>query len=131
MNNQLLEQTDQKFRRYLRSTGQNGSHHRRAVLEAFLENTSPVTAKDILYQVNKGSMNVSFSAVYRTVVLLVRSGLAFEILSEDGSAKRYTHQLTIAECAHAHLICKDCGAIVKMEGSEPRIGALGSPRIAS
>ena len=127
MNNQLLEQTDQKFRRYLRSTGNHGSHHRRAVLEAFLENTSPVTAKDILYQVNKGSMNVSFSAVYRTVVLLVRSGLAFEILSEDGSAKRYTHRLAIAECAHAHVICKNCGATVETAKND----GLGSPRIAS
>jgi hypothetical protein len=29
------------------------------------------------------------------------------------------------------VFCQDCGAIVKMEGSEPEIGALGSPRIAS
>ena len=108
----LFEQTDQKFRQYLKSAGMGTTHHRAAVLQAFLENTKPVTAEEILYQVKKRNMSISFHCVYRTLKLLITSGLASEILSEDGSARRYTHELAVAQCTHQHLVCKDCGAVI-------------------
>jgi Fe2+ or Zn2+ uptake regulation protein len=109
----LFEQTDQKFREYLRNAGLGSTHHRAAVLQAFLQNPKPVTAEELLYQVKKGNFSVSFHCVYKTLKLLIRSGLAFEILSEDRSARRYTHELAVAQCSHQHLVCKDCGAVVE------------------
>lgn len=108
----LFEQTDQKFRQYLRSAGLGSTHHRAAVLHAFLENTKPVTAEQLLYQLKQGNMSVSFHCVYKTLKLLIKSGLASEILSEDGSARRYTHELAVAQCGHHNLVCKDCGAVI-------------------
>ena len=59
------------------------------------------------------NFNVSFHAVYETMTVLVESGLAKEIIPDDGSARQYTHKLTIAQCSHAHLVCKDCGAVIE------------------
>ena len=111
--NPLVEQANHRFLEYLRGTGQKyGTRHREAVLQAFLGNTKPVTAKDIHYQVKAVNISVSFHCVYKTMGLLVKSGLAQEIIPEDGSARLYTHELVIAQCSHAHLVCKDCGAVV-------------------
>ena len=112
MNNQLLEQVDHRFLAYLRSTGRTSTRHRATILQVFLGNSKPVTAKDVHYQVKAVNFNVSFHCVYQTMTLLVRSGLAREIIPEDGSARLYTHELAIAQCSHTHLVCKDCGAEV-------------------
>ena len=108
----LVGQVDHRFREYMRKTGQKGTRHRETVLHAFLGNTKPVTAKDILYQVKTINFNVSFHCVYKTMGLLVKSGLAQEIIPNDGSARLYTHELAIAQCTHQHLFCKDCGAVI-------------------
>ena len=113
MNSQLFQQVDQQFLEYLRSTRQKGAHRRAAILQAFLQNTKPVTARDVHYQVKAMDQNVSWHSVYATLALLVQSGLAKEILSNDGTARRYTHDIAIAQCSHAHLACKDCGATVE------------------
>ena len=112
MNSQLFEQVDHKFLAYLRSTGRTSTHHRATILQVFLQNTKPVTAKDVHYQVKAVNFNASFYCVYQTLTLLVKSGLAKEIFPEDGSARLYTHELAIAQCSHEHLVCKDCGAVV-------------------
>jgi Fe2+ or Zn2+ uptake regulation protein len=52
------------------------------------------------------------SWIYKTLKLLIKSGLASEILSEDGSARRYTHELAVAQCGHKNLVCKDCEAVI-------------------
>ena len=117
--NPLFGQVDHKFRTYLRDKGLSGTRHRQAILEAFLRNTKPVTAKDIHFQVKAVTFAVSFHCVYKTMTLLVKSGLAQEIIPDDGSARLYTHELAIAQCDHAHLVCKDCGAVIEaMDGGQ-------------
>ena len=113
MNNPLFEQADHRFMAYLRSAGKSGTRHRAAILQTFPANTKPVTAKDVHYAVKAMNFNVSFHCVYQTMTLLVESGLAQEVFPDDGSARQYTHELTIAHCTHSHLVCKDCGATVE------------------
>ena len=112
MNSQLFEQVDRQFREYLRSTRQKGTHRRAAILQVFLQNTKPVTSKDVLYQVKAVDRNVSWHCVYQTLQALVKSGLAQEIIPDDGTGRRYTHDIAIAQCSHMHLVCKDCGATI-------------------
>ena len=112
MNNPLFQQIDDRFREYLRSNGIRGTHHRATILQVFLENTKPVTAKDIHYGVKAVNLNVSYHCVYQTMGLLVKSGMAKEIIQDDGTARRYTHDIAMAECKHEHCVCRDCGATV-------------------
>jgi Fe2+ or Zn2+ uptake regulation protein len=113
MNSQLFEQVDRQFREYLRSTRQKGTHHRAIILQVFLQNTRPVTSKDVLYQVKAIDRSVSSYCVRQTLQLLVKSGLAQVIIPDDGTARRYMHELAIAQCSHAHLVCKDCGVVIQ------------------
>jgi Fe2+ or Zn2+ uptake regulation protein len=118
MSNPLFEQTDHRFLEYLRSIGQNGTRHRATILQIFLNNSKPVTAKEVHYQVKAVNFNASFHCVYKTLGLLVKSGLASEITPDDGRARQYTHELAVANCAHKHVVCKDCGTIIT--GKEER-----------
>ena len=122
MNTQLFEQADQQFRKYLHGLGglnrKRGTHHRAMILQVFLQNTKPVTSYDVLYQVKAVDRNISTTCVYQTFKLLVQSGLAKEIIPEDGSARLYTHDIAMAQCSHAHLVCKDCGAVVENREAE-------------
>jgi Fe2+ or Zn2+ uptake regulation protein len=69
--------------------------------------------QEVHYQVKAVNFNVSRHCVYQTLRLVVNSGLATEIIPEDGSARLYTHELAIAQCSHVHLVCKDCGTAVE------------------
>jgi Fur family ferric uptake transcriptional regulator len=115
----LVGQVDHRFRQYLREQGHKGTHHREAILQVFLGNSKPVTAKELHYQVKAAQVNVSFHCIYQTMKLLVKSGLAREIIPEDGSARVYTHEIAIAKCDHAHLACKDCGAVIEVLDGMP------------
>ena len=80
-----------------------------------MENTKPVTAKEIHYGVKAVNLSVSYHCVYQTMGLLVRSGLAKEIVQDDGTARKYTHELAIAQCTHSRLVCTHCGATVEQQ----------------
>jgi len=115
----LCQQVDEKFREYLHGLGKRGrgrkrgTHHRAMILQVFLQNTKPVTSNDVLYQVKAVDRNISAACVYQTFKLLVQSGLVKEIIPADGSARLYAHDIAMAQCSHAHLVCKDCGAVVE------------------
>ena len=114
--NPLFQQVDAKLQEYLRRLGRKSTHGRATILQVFLQNTKPVTAKDVHYQVKAVNHNISWHCVYQTLGLLVRSGLAHEIIPDDGTARRYTHDIAIAQCSHVHLVCKDCGAVIAGHG---------------
>jgi Fur family transcriptional regulator, ferric uptake regulator len=82
-----------------------GTRQRSVVLSVFLNTPKPVS----LYPVKKEDLNVSLGSVYRTLKLIVASGLATQISSADGVA-RYRHELNL--CSHQHLVCKDCGEAI-------------------
>jgi Fur family transcriptional regulator, ferric uptake regulator len=90
-----------------------GTRQRSVVLSVFLNTPKPVSASELLYPVKKEDLNVSLGSVYRTLKLIVASGLATQISSADGVA-RYRHELRheLNLCSHQHLVCKDCGEAI-------------------
>jgi Fur family ferric uptake transcriptional regulator len=69
--------------------------------------------------VQKVNSKIGYATVYRTLKLLLDSGLAAERKFEDGQT-RYEH--ADPEEHHDHLICLSCGDILEFE--EERIEAL-------
>jgi Fe2+ or Zn2+ uptake regulation protein len=118
MNSETSPVAERTFQLYLRSIGMKGTHQRSVVLRVFLKVTKPVSASELLYPVKQEDLNVSFHCVYRTLKLIVASGLVTEIRSGDG-VMRYAHEMT-AHCGHQHLVCKDCGASVGSENTNPQ-----------
>ena len=112
MTPEILAEMEKQFTQKLRSLGKNGSRQRNIVLRAFLRQEKPVSAQELLYPVKQEDISVSFGTVYHTLRLLVACGLAREIVSAAHSTK---YERATVQCNHAHLVCKDCGAIIQAQ----------------
>jgi Fur family transcriptional regulator, ferric uptake regulator len=113
MNDPLSKQMEDRFAQYLRSAGMSWNLQRRTALRALFRAKKPVTARELAYIAKEENASISSTTVYRIVKLLVASGVAVETKSADGFAL-YGPAPT-EPCSHAHLVCKDCGAVVKQE----------------
>lgn len=84
-------------------------------------------AYDIYERLRAKRRPVSLATVYRTLRLLVTSGLVSQIdLGEDHS--HYEHDA--AKVGHGHLICLSCGAVREFAdaGIRATIGRIGAER---
>ena len=83
---------------------------RRAVLNAFIECENHVSAEELYNLVTAIEPKVGLATVYRTLALLIQSGLASELDFGDGQ-KRYEHKYM--HIHHDHMICTECGKIIE------------------
>ena len=100
--------------RGLRSTGQ-----RQLICEVFFASREHASLDDILLRVRAENPRVGYATVYRTMKMLVESGVAHERKFADGVTR---YELRDMETHHDHLICLNCGKIVEFK--EPRIEEL-------
>jgi Fur family ferric uptake transcriptional regulator len=99
--------------------GLKNSAQRQTVLEAFVDTEGHIDAQglyDILRRQGKG---IGYATVWRTLKLLVKSGLAREVRLA-GKETRFEH--LYAHSHHDHLVCLGCGRAI--EFLEPRIEEL-------
>ena len=92
----------------LRKTGQ-----RDAIIEAAFSTTEHYTAEDLLALARQIDPAVSRATVYRTLPLLVESGLLKEM--DFGKDYKYYDPNYVDHPTHNHLICVDCDKIVEFE----------------
>ncbi len=102
-------------RRGLRSTAQ-----RRLILDRLFEIGGHFTADDLIADVRKADASVGSATVYRTLRMLVESGLLHEHRFVDHEGTRF--ELKLSDDHHDHIICLECGAIREFE--EPLIEQL-------
>jgi Fur family ferric uptake transcriptional regulator len=100
--------------RGLRSTGQ-----RQVICDVFFASREHASLDDILLRVRSRNPRVGYATVYRTMKLLVESGVANERRFADGVTR---YEPCDVETHHDHLICLNCGKIVEFK--EPRIERL-------
>jgi len=84
---------------------------RKTIVETFLEAEGHFPAEDLAEMVKKKMPDLGQATVYRTLKLLVDSGLADTIDPGDGAIlyeHRYGHD------HHDHLICLQCGRKVEI-----------------
>ncbi len=112
--------TDYMAQRGLRSTGQ-----RRIIIESFLSSPGHLTLDQLLVQVKAVDARIGYATVYRTMKMLVDSGIVHEHRFGDGFTR---FELTDSNSHHDHLICVRCGSITEFE--EPLIEEL-QQRIAA
>jgi Fur family ferric uptake transcriptional regulator len=102
-------------RRGLRSTSQ-----RRLILDRLFEIGEHFTADDLIADVRKADPSVGSATVYRTLRMLVESGLLQEHRFADNEGTRF--ELNVSDEHHDHIICLTCGKIREFE--EPLIEQL-------
>src|SRR6188768_4119905 len=100
----------ERWRAYISDRRLNTTAQREAIVEQFLRTRDHVSIDELLGKVRKRQPKVGYATVYRTLKLLVDSGLAVERQFGDGQA-RY-------EIVHDHLICMKCGLILEFEDDD-------------
>jgi Fur family ferric uptake transcriptional regulator len=116
MNNgkQTKDSQFEQFARYLRARGLKFTKERQSILQAAFATHSHFEVDDLLFQLRNSNQRVSKATIYRTLPLLVQSGLLREVHDDD----KHTHYEHIyGHAHHDHLICLDCGKIIEFNNS--------------
>jgi len=103
----------ERWRTYLQDRRLNVTAQREAIVEQFLRTRDHVSIDELLTKVRKRQPRVGYATVYRTLKLLVDSGLAVERQFGDGQAR-----FEVVGDHHDHLICVKCGLILEFEDDE-------------
>lgn len=98
------------FRDYLRDHNLPVTAQRLAVAEVVLRGDRHLSADDVAREVAARGISVGTATVYRTLDVLVRSGLAVERDFAEGF-KRYEPARDVPH--HEHLRCSRCGRVVE------------------
>ena len=103
----------ERWRAYIQDRKLNTTAQREAIVELFLKTKDHISIDELLTRVRKRQPKVGYATVYRTLKLLVDSGLAIERQFGDGQA-RYE----VVGDHHDHLICMKCNLILEFEDDE-------------
>lgn len=103
----------ERWRSYIQDKRLNVTAQREAIVEQFLRTRDHVSIDELLTKVRKRQPKVGYATVYRTLKLLVDSGLAVERQFGDGQAR-----FEVVGDHHDHLICIKCGLILEFEDNE-------------
>lgn len=103
------------FRDYLYTLGLKYTLERETVLTEAFDIHDHFEAEDLLFRIRKKGKRVSKGTVYRTLKLLVDSGLVREVVFTD---KHLHYEHVYGHKHHEHLICNDCGRIINFYRQE-------------
>ena len=98
----------ERWRGFLHANRMNTTQQRELIVDLFLRCREHVSIDELLSRVRKRNKRVGYATVYRTLRLLVESGLAHQRQFGDGQA-RYE----VAGEHHDHLICVECGFVLE------------------
>ncbi len=104
---------------YLASKGLKSTRQRDVIVETFLKLPGHWSVEDVWSRVRQADARISVATVYRTMKLLVESGLAHSRNFGDGQTR---YEAAQGRDHHDHLICTNCGSIIEFE--DDRIESL-------
>jgi Fur family ferric uptake transcriptional regulator len=108
----------ESFRAFLKSRGHRVTREREAIAEAVLVNRGHFDV-DELFLALKGQAGVSKASIYRTIPILIESGLLAAVYLENGHMH---YERVYGREHHSHLRCTSCSRI--FEFSVPQLPAL-------
>ena len=104
------------FRRYLREQGLPVTQQREAVADIVFSSTGHLSVEDIEAALKGQGERIGTATIYRTMEILVRSGLVEEHDFGEGF-KRYEH-LFGQQPIHEHLICTNCSRVIEFQSPQ-------------
>ncbi len=104
------------FRRYLREQGLPVTQQREAVAEVVFASEEHLSVEEIEAALRERGEKTGKATVYRTLEMLVKSGLVAERDFGEGF-KRYEH-LFGQQPVHGHMICDECGKVTEIQEDE-------------
>jgi len=103
----------QRIYDYIEQKGLRKTTQRDAIIEAAFSTSEHYTAEDLLRMAKKIDRSISRATVYRTLPLLVESGVLREM--DFGKEFKFYDPNYNDHPTHNHLICVDCDRIVEFE----------------
>ena len=104
------------FGRYLREQGLPVTQQRMAVADAIFSSSRHQSVEDLESVLRAKNFRMGKATIYRTLDLLVRSGMVEEHDFGEG-LKRYEHRLS-KDPVHHHLICTESGEVIEFRSEE-------------
>ena len=97
---------------HIRGYGYRMTVQREAVLEVMTKSREHLSAEDIYHQLHKIYPNIGLTTIYRTLELLVDTGLVYKFDFGDGRARYEISEGPDSHDHHHHLVCTCCGRII-------------------
>ena len=106
------------FARYLREQGLPVTQQRLAVARCLFTSSRHQSVEDLDTVLRQNDLRLGKATIYRTLDLLVRSGLVEEHDFGEGF-RRYEHRLS-RDPVHHHLVCIESGEVIEFRSEELR-----------
>ena len=104
------------FRRFLREQGLPVTQQREVIAEVVFGSPKHLSVEEIEEELRKRGERIGKATIYRTLEMLVKSGLVAERDFGEGF-KRYEH-LFGQSPVHEHLVCTECGNVTEIQDPE-------------
>ncbi|MDP3919368.1 MAG: transcriptional repressor [Candidatus Omnitrophota bacterium] len=105
----------QAFRELLAEKGLKFTYERKGILEEVMKLNSHFDADSFYAQLKKKGLRTSRDTVYRTLPLLLESGV---IQKSVGEGKREFFERTSGKGHHDHMVCVRCKHIIEFHSEE-------------
>ena len=103
------------FKKYLEPQGLKLTRERESLLREIFATHYHFEADELLFRLKEKNIKTSRATIYRTLDLLVRSGLVRRVhLGED----HYHYERVTRNSHHDHLICTTCGRVIEFHDEE-------------
>ena len=116
---EAVQEKERLFQKFIQERGLKTTRQRNTIINVFFSMRGHVSVEELLHEVKAVNPKIGYATVYRTLHLLVESGLVEERRFGDGLA-RYEGHSQIEH--HDHMICQKCGQI--FEFFNPELEAL-------
>ena len=121
-----LKELEEQFKAFLYAQKGKVTNERLALLRTIYSNDGHYSVDDLLELMKAEGQKTSRATIYRTLDLLVQSGLIRKLSLEDQET-RYESALTTGH--HDHIICVDCRKII--EFFNPRLEQIQDEILAT
>jgi Fur family transcriptional regulator, ferric uptake regulator len=110
-----LEKETARFQDYLQQQGLKLTAERTALVREIFSIHYHFEADELLFKMKEKAVKISRATVYRTLELLVKSGMVRRVhLGED----HYHYEHVTGNSHHDHLICTTCGGVIEFHDEE-------------
>lgn len=111
------------FAQYLSTRKLKLTPERKIVLQEMLNSRGHVEAEDLLFNLKRKTKRTSRATVYRTLELLVDSGIVRKVDLGHGHSH---YELVANHPHHEHMICLKCGRVIEFsdKAMEKALGKL-------
>ncbi|HJT16899.1 MAG TPA: transcriptional repressor [Thermoanaerobaculia bacterium] len=104
-----------RFQEFLAGQGLKLTSERTALVREIFSTHYHFEADELLFKMKEKNVKISRATIYRTLELLVRSGLVRRVhLGED----HYHYEFVSGNSHHDHLICTTCGGVIEFHDED-------------